>query len=131
MGNPAAPAPKSNPKSNPKSTKIMAEIRRCWATQIKPTARRPEFNWQFYEKESRILLGNASSPLQIANAKATASPTEAPERHVSAADVCDQQSSSTEHKSKRSKITENKSKRKKLTARKSPSYYYSAHYYEM
>merc|ERR1719174_827358 len=71
----AAPTPTSR-HTGTKTTKnkTMDDIRRCWTPQAKTVARRPEFNWQFYENECRILLtNNSSSALQSTAKKSTAS----------------------------------------------------------
>lgn len=90
-------------------------------TKIRP--RRQDFNWQFYETESRLLLGTSSSPLQTTTLKSTSSPTKVPEGGASAAVAGEQIP-------KVNKSTTNKCKRRKLTARKSSSHYYTARYFD-
>lgn len=131
----------------------MDDIRRCWTPQAKTIARRPEFNWQFYEKECRVFLTNDySSALQSTAKKSTAS-----ERHASSAATVQisqtanktaetvqisqtdnktaeaVQSSQTDNKTTTStdaSTNNNKSKSRTLTERKPPSYYYKARYYD-
>lgn len=137
----AAPTPTSR-HTGTKTTKnkTMDDIRRCWTPQSKIVARRPEFNWQFYENECRVFLtNNYSSALQSTAKKSTASER----RASSAATVQISQtanktveavhSSQTGNKTTTSadaSTNNNKSKSRILTERKPPSYYYKARYYD-
>ena len=106
--------------SKPNKTGALAHTSAKTTKPFRP--RRTDFNWQFYETESRLLLGTSSPPLQTTIPKFTSSPTEAPEGGVSAA-IAEQQIPQT------NKSTTNECKRRKFTARKSPSYY-TARYFD-
>ena len=107
----------------PHPNKTDAPVPTAAARSMKIRPRRQDFNWQFYETESRLLLGTSSPPLQTTTPKSTSSPTQAPEGGASAAVAGEQIAQAN-------KSTTNNCKRRKLTARKSSSYYYTARYFD-